>query len=152
MIKKIYFNISRYFLKVLEMFECRRDDPHMTSNRNFVCFAHSLCCLSVTASRFLLALVSKRLLSKCYALPWFLLPRFCLYLHVLFDIFNLLLVSGAKNEGEVGDNRQSMTPVPRQAGWINWKWFSNWNNWKIFHPKKTYWLFNFLRFVASFYI
>ena len=28
-------------LKVLELFECRRGDPYITANRNFVCFAHS---------------------------------------------------------------------------------------------------------------
>ena len=51
-----------------------------------------------------------------------------------------------------GDGRLGMNPVSRQAGWMNWKWFSNWSNWKIFYPKKTYCRFNFLRFVASFYI
>ena len=32
----------RFSLKVLELFECRRGDPCMTANRNFVRFAHSL--------------------------------------------------------------------------------------------------------------
>ena len=37
MVIKIYFN----FFKVLELFECRRGDPCMTDNMNFVRFAHS---------------------------------------------------------------------------------------------------------------
>ena len=35
------FQFSLIFLKVLELIECRRDDPCMTANRNFVRFAHS---------------------------------------------------------------------------------------------------------------
>ena len=38
---KIYFNFFPIFFKVLELFECRRNDLNMTANRNFVCFAHS---------------------------------------------------------------------------------------------------------------
>ena len=35
---KMYFNFFPIpiFLKVLELFECRRGDQHMTANRNFV--------------------------------------------------------------------------------------------------------------------
>ena len=36
MVIQIYFHFFRYFLKVLELFECRRGDPYMTTNRNFV--------------------------------------------------------------------------------------------------------------------
>ena len=33
--------IKMFFLKVLELFECRQGDPYMTAIRNFVRFAHS---------------------------------------------------------------------------------------------------------------
>ena len=38
---KIYFNIFRFFIKVVELFECRRSDSYTTANRKFVRFAHS---------------------------------------------------------------------------------------------------------------
>ena len=38
---EIYFNFFLFFLKILELFGCRRGDPYMTANRNFVRFAHS---------------------------------------------------------------------------------------------------------------
>ena len=38
---KIHFNYFRFFLKVLELFECRRGNPYKTANRNFVRIAHS---------------------------------------------------------------------------------------------------------------
>ena len=41
MVIQIYFIYFRYFVTVLELFECRRCDPYMTVNRNFVRFAHS---------------------------------------------------------------------------------------------------------------
>ena len=39
----IFFSVHhfRFFLKVSYLFECRRDDPYMTANRNFIRFAHS---------------------------------------------------------------------------------------------------------------
>ena len=39
MVIKLYFNVFRFFLKVLEPIECRRADPYMTANRIFVRFA-----------------------------------------------------------------------------------------------------------------
>ena len=41
MVMKKYFNFFRFYLKDLEMFECRRGDPYITANRSFVRFAHS---------------------------------------------------------------------------------------------------------------
>ena len=41
MVINIYLNFYRFFLKVLELFECQQSDPYMTANRNFVHFAHS---------------------------------------------------------------------------------------------------------------
>ena len=35
------FQFFLTFLKVLELFECRRGDPYKTGNRNIVLFAHS---------------------------------------------------------------------------------------------------------------
>ena len=32
---------NEFMFQVLELFECRRGDPYMTANRNFVSFAHS---------------------------------------------------------------------------------------------------------------
>ena len=40
MVVQIYFNLFRFFLKVLVLIECGRDDPYMTVNRNFVRFTH----------------------------------------------------------------------------------------------------------------
>ena len=37
----INFNFFFDFLKILELFECRRGDPLMTTNKNFASFAHS---------------------------------------------------------------------------------------------------------------
>ena len=34
-------NCNRFFLKVLELIECRPDDTCMTANRNLFHFAHS---------------------------------------------------------------------------------------------------------------
>ena len=36
--------VFRYFLMVLDLFECRQGDPFITANRNFVHFAHSYVC------------------------------------------------------------------------------------------------------------
>ena len=41
MVIEMYFIFFRFFEKVLELFECRRGDPYMTANRNFVCFSYS---------------------------------------------------------------------------------------------------------------
>ena len=38
---KMYLHFFIFFLKVLELLECRRGDPYMIANRNFVRFAHS---------------------------------------------------------------------------------------------------------------
>ena len=38
---QICFHFFKFFLKVLELFECRRGDPYMTANRNIVRFAQS---------------------------------------------------------------------------------------------------------------
>ena len=40
MVIRIYINFFRFFLKGLELFECR-GDPYMTVNRNFVRFTDS---------------------------------------------------------------------------------------------------------------
>ena len=37
---EITIQMNYTFLKILELFECRRGDPYMTANRNFVRFAH----------------------------------------------------------------------------------------------------------------
>ena len=39
--KDRYGQVWSDFIKVLELLECRRGNPYMTANRNFVCFAHS---------------------------------------------------------------------------------------------------------------
>ena len=36
-----FISIFPIFFKVLELFECRRGDPYMTVNRNFIRFTHS---------------------------------------------------------------------------------------------------------------
>ena len=36
-----FISLSFILTAVLELFECRRGDPYMTANRNFVCFAYS---------------------------------------------------------------------------------------------------------------
>ena len=42
MIMKMYFKFSRFFLKILELFECCRGDLYiMTVNRSLIRFAHS---------------------------------------------------------------------------------------------------------------
>ena len=41
MVIKMYLHFFPIFLKVLELFECRRGDPYMTANRNIVRFARS---------------------------------------------------------------------------------------------------------------
>ena len=41
MVIKIYSNFLQLFVKVLQLFECRRSDPYMTAYRNFVRFSHS---------------------------------------------------------------------------------------------------------------
>ena len=38
---KLHFNFFRSFLKVLKLSECRRGDPLMTANKNFIPFAHT---------------------------------------------------------------------------------------------------------------
>ena len=38
---KIVINIHFNFFKVLELFECRRGDPYMIADRNYVRFTHS---------------------------------------------------------------------------------------------------------------
>ena len=40
MVIKMYLHFFDFFLKVLELFECRRGDPYITANGNFVRFAH----------------------------------------------------------------------------------------------------------------
>ena len=40
-IMKVYFIIFRFFLKLLELFECRLGDLYMTANRKFNGFACS---------------------------------------------------------------------------------------------------------------
>ena len=41
MVMKAYFNFFRFLLKVLELFEYWRGNPYITTNKNFVSFAHS---------------------------------------------------------------------------------------------------------------
>ena len=72
--------------------------------------------------------------------------------NIIFLHYILLSVTEPKRLTRVECVTATREPLPCQTGWMTWKWFSNWSNWKIFHPKKTYWRFNFLRFVAPFNI